>query len=138
MHKKILEHATDQQVREFATDFLSMLKATNEDLYDTAENWLYKEVYGCHFNEWSLEEATAKMINEDGTTGAHWSIEETNYYKPDNVNKYDWNYVMNMVYSDYYGAVNNDVNNYVKLATKFISDKDAPDGKAYKYYINVR
>jgi hypothetical protein len=44
---------------------------------------------------------------------------------------------MNMVYSDYYGAVPNEVANYVKLAEAFLHDKDAPKGKAFLYYYNV-
>ena len=42
---------------------------------------------------------------------------------------------MNMIYSDYYGTVPNEISNYVKLANKFINDKDAGPGKAFKYYV---
>ena len=42
---------------------------------------------------------------------------------------------MNMIYSDYYGSVPNDISSYVKLADKFIRDKDADPGKAFKYYV---
>lgn len=42
---------------------------------------------------------------------------------------------MNMVYSDYYGTVPDDISAYVKLADKFIHDKDAGVGKAFKYYV---
>jgi hypothetical protein len=81
------------------------------------------------------------MENEDGTRGGHWTLEDTTsvakQYGIDfsHINQYDWNYVMNMIYSDYYGAVSNDLSTYVKLAKKFIFDKDAPEGKALKYYL---
>lgn len=84
------------------------------------------------------------MINEDGTTGPHWSIEQTNTVARQNgvqfsnFNEYDWNYVMNMIYSDYYGAVPNDMSTYVKLSKKFLDDKDAPEGKALHYYLTMR
>lgn len=84
------------------------------------------------------------MINEDGTKGAHWTVEETTLVAKqsgitfDNFNEYDWNYVMNMIYSDYYGAIPNEVSSYVKLAKKFIMDKDADKGKALKYYISFK
>ena len=41
---------------------------------------------------------------------------------------------MNMVYSDYYGSIPNDPVAYAKVAKKFIEDKDAPEGKALRYY----
>ena len=56
----------------------------------------------------------------------------------DKFNKYDWNYVMNMIYSDYYGAIGNNTESYVKVAKKFTMDKDAPEGKALKYYIAMK
>lgn len=45
---------------------------------------------------------------------------------------------MNMVYSDYYGAIPNDTATYFKLAKKFIDDKDAKQGKALSYYLAMR
>ena len=143
MHKKMIKDATDEQLREFITDAITMIRETNYDLYETLENALYKEIYGCHFNEWMLEKATKSLINEDGTTGAHWSLEQTNNVAKqigitfDTFNEYDWNYVMNMIYSDYYGSVANDTNTYAKMSKKFLEDKDAKDGKALKYYLEL-
>lgn len=144
MHKKILKDATDEQLREFIDDALGMIKETNHDLYDTLEMYLYKEIYGCHFNAWMLECATKRMINEDGTSGPHWTVEQTssvakqNNLRLETYNEYDWNYTMNMLYSDYYGVVSNDVNVYYKLAKNFLDDKDAPEGKALKYYLAMK
>ena len=42
---------------------------------------------------------------------------------------------MNMIYSDYYGSVPNETSVYVKMARKFLEDKDAEYGKALKYYL---
>lgn len=47
-------------------------------------------------------------------------------------------YVLNMMYSDYYGAVPNDTNTYIRLALKFLEDKDAKEGKAYCYYMAMK
>ena len=41
---------------------------------------------------------------------------------------------MNMLYSDYYGAVPDNVESYFKMAKAFLEDKDAPEGKAFRYY----
>ena len=103
---------------------------------------LYKKIYGCHFNEWMLAKATKDMINEDGTIGAHWTLEQTNNVAKqygvtfNHYNEYDWNYVMNMIYSDYYKVIPNDIQSYIKFAKAFLDDKDAKD-KAFKYYYNV-
>lgn len=80
------------------------------------------------------------MQNEDGTTGAHWTLEETNQYKPDDVSEYCWECVMNMMYSDYYSvAIAYNVNIpefYADLARAFLFDKDAksPKDKVSAYY----
>ena len=140
MHKELLKHATEEQVREFVMDSLSMIKGTNYVLYEELEAHLYHMLYGCHFNEWMLKHATEHMQNEDGTTGPHWTLEQTTQVAKANgimflkFNEYDWNYVMNMIYSDFYGSVPNDVSVYVKMAKKFIEDKDAIEGKPFKYY----
>lgn len=142
MHKKMIKNASEEQLREFLDDAMEMIKETNHELYETLEDYLYVELYGCHFNEWLLEHATDRMMNEDGTIGKHWSLEETsNVAKQYNVkmvdfNAYDWCYVLNMMYSDYYGAVSNDIGTYCKMAVKFLNDKDAEHGKAYHYYID--
>lgn len=144
MHKKMIKEATDEQLREFIDDAMGMIKETNYDLYEDLEMYLYKELYGCHFNEWLLEKATKMMINEDGTIGPHWNIDQTNNVARqlgiefNTFNEYDWNYTMNMIYSDYYGAVQNDTTIYAKLARKFLEDKDAKEGKALKYYLKMK
>lgn len=144
MHRQLLKIATPEQVRDFVDGALLMLKETHEDVYEDLELYFYKMLYGKHFSDWMLKRATEKMINEDGTVGPHWSVEQTTAVAKSNgvnfvkFNEYDWNYVMNMIYSDYYGAVSNDVNSYVRLAVKFIDDKDAKEGKAFCYYLAMR
>ena len=144
MYKEIIREIDNGKLKDLTIDMLSMIKETNKELYDTLEMYLYKEVYGCHFNKWLLEKATSEMVNEDGTKGIHWNIADTtsvaksNGVSFDKFNEYDWCYVMNMMYSDYYGSVNNDTNTYVKMAIKFLNDKDAPQGKALKYYLAMK
>lgn len=43
------------------------------------------------------------------------------------------NDIVEIVYD--YGSVSNETSAYVKLAKKFLQDKDAPEGKALKYYL---
>ena len=144
MHSQIIEDANLQQLKDFAHYSLSMVKRIDEDVYDDIEMYLYKEVYGCHFTKWLLEKALKNMINEDGTFGGHWSVEQTTMVARNSgiefkdFNEYDWNYVMNMVYSDFYGAVPNETQAYVKVAKKFLEDKDASVGKALRYYFAMK
>lgn len=142
MHKELLNYASEEQLKEFAQHTFNLIKETNPILYEELEMELYKKIYGCHFNEWMLAKATKDMINEDGTIGAHWTLEQTNNVAKqygvtfNHYNEYDWNYVMNMIYSDYYKVIPNDIQSYIKFAKAFLDDKDAKD-KAFKYYYNV-
>lgn len=144
MHKRLIRAATPEQLKEFIDNAMSMLKETNSNTYEDLEIYLYKEIYGKHFNDWLLEKALKEMKNEDGTTGGHWALEDTNSVAKslgisfDSFNEYDWNYVMNMMYSDYYGAVSNDTSSYAKLAKKFLMDKDGKEGKAFCYYMAMK
>lgn len=144
MHKRLIRAATPEQLKEFIDNAMSMLKETNPNTYEDLEIYLYKEIYGKHFNDWLLEKALKEMKNEDGSTGGHWALEDTNSVAKslgisfDSFNEYDWNYVMNMIYSDYYGAVSNDTSSYAKLAKKFLMDKDAKEGKAFCYYMAMK
>lgn len=141
MHVKILEDATLEQLKEFIDYAIKEAKSYDEHLYEAMEMCLYKKVHGYHFCDWMLAKALQGMVNEDGSHGGHWSIADTTAVAKQynirfiNFNEYDWNYVMNMMYSDYYGSVPNEVITYVKLAEKFLMDKDAGVGKAFKYYV---
>ena len=85
------------------TDMQDMIKKDFTFTPEKAEKWLLH------------------MVNEDGTTGAHWSLKD-------------------MMYSDYYTvAVKYGVNRpefYADLAKAFLMDKDAknPEGKISAYY----
>lgn len=83
------------------------------------------------------------MQNEDGTVGGHWTMAETNDYKPDDISEYCWYAVMNMMYSDYCAVVEkygiSDVGFYADMARAFLMDKDAhsPQHKIAAYYDGV-
>ena len=107
----------------------------------------YERQYGPHFNEECAKKCVSKMENEDGTNGAHWSIEETTQVAQqyginlngDKFNKYDWFVSLNMIYSDFYKVVvsmfgNSNTQFFVELAKAWINDKDVPEGKTWKYF----
>lgn len=107
----------------------------------------HERKYGPHFDEECAKWCVSKMENEDGTIGAHWSIEETTQVaqqyninlKGDKFNKYDWFVSLNMIYSDFYKVVvnmlgNSSVQYFVELTKAWINDKDVPEGKTWNYF----
>lgn len=106
----------------------------------------HEKMYGPHFNEECALKVVAKMENEDGTIGQHWSISETTtlasrYSMPfsDKVNRYDWYVALNMVYSDYYSllkttSISDTTKFFVELAKAWLKDKDVEEGKMWYYY----
>lgn len=109
----------------------------------------YEMEHGPHFNEEKARKAVSKMENEDGTRGAHWSLEETTALANQHginlnhkFNRYDWFVALNMVYSDYYKVMlsitnSNSTKNFVEFAKAWLNDKDIEEGKMWYYYIYV-
>lgn len=91
----------------------------------------------------------ANMQNADGTTGPHWTMEQTTAVaesmgiKAPVVPRWAWGVTMNMMYSDYYPvAVEFGLNRpefYAALAKAFLCDKDGPgpENKLMAYYENI-
>lgn len=144
MHNTMVKVATHEQLKTFVCEAMGMIKGTNHELYEELEDIMYQSLYGCHFTDWSLEHALKDLENVDGTRGGHWSLEQTNSVakqysiKFNKFNEYDWCYVMNMIYSDYFGSINNETQVYAKLANAFLNDTDAKEGKAYRYYMAMK
>lgn len=92
---------------------------------------------------------TLHMENADGTTGPHWTMEQTTAVaesmgiQASVVPRWAWGVTMNMMYSDYYAvAMEFGVNRpefYAALAKAFLLDKDgpSPERKLMKYYEHV-
>lgn len=91
----------------------------------------------------------AGMQNEDGTTGGHWTVDETTEaahaagIRLDDISPVCWNTAMNMMYSDYFGAASKfgvaKPAFFAELARDFLWDKDAggPAAKLAGYYSGV-
>ena len=144
MHRKMLEEATHEQLKTFLYDQFDELKRTMPEIYEDMEEELYEHIYGCHFTPWKYDCAVKELKNQDGSTGPHWTVQQiVDYAKSHAIhfgpyNEYDFSYVLNMLYSDYYGAVPDNAESYFKLAKAFLDDKDAPTGKAYRYYLAMK
>ena len=101
------------------------------------------------FNRDDAEVWNAKMLNDDGTTGGHWTIAQTTAVaqsigvKFNHISDYCWNVAMNMMYSDYCTVANKyNVGTpefYACMAKAFLFDKDAksPNAKMTAYYFGI-
>ena len=45
---------------------------------------------------------------------------------------------MNIIYSDFFKAVGDNLSMYVMLSKSWIMDADAPEGKAFKYWMAMK
>ena len=105
--------------------------------------------YGAEFTHEDANKWAEKMVNEDGTMGAHWTVEQTSAVAAANGVMFthitDWCFwiTMNMMYSDYGGvAMKHGVDTaefYADLAKAFLFDKDGPgpEAKLGAYYHGI-
>lgn len=93
-------------------------------------------------NPEAFQKFLARMKNKDGSSGAYWTLEDVEKVAASmgidwgckNYNIYDLYYTLNMVRSDYYKD-GQAPQYYADLAFDFLEDKDAPEGKAKRYYL---
>lgn len=85
------------------------------------------------------------LSNEDGSRGAHWTLEQTKQLQAQKNIDCDpiqfWA-AMNMVYSDYFKVakkhgVGNNIDFYIEMAKAFLEDKDARPDKISRYFSSV-
>lgn len=105
------------------------------EMHDRSKKHLKK------FDRDTAEKWTAKMENEDGTKGPHWSYEQiTQMMAQKNIecDPAEFYAAANMVYSDYCKVAKqhnvNTVDFYFAMAKAFLDDADADDDKIGKYY----
>lgn len=96
------------------------------------------------FTEETALEWISRMQNADGTTGPHWTMEQTEQARKQRSVDCDplkFYVTMNMIYSDYCKAAEkvgaNSMDFYVYMAKAFLDDKDAQPDKLERYYMYV-
>ena len=87
------------------------------------------------------KEWTAHMKNGDGTTGAHWPMEQVKQLMQQrniSADPVEFFAVLNSVYSDYYTVAKkhnaHNIDFYIDMAKAWLEDKDAVPNKAAAYY----
>lgn len=106
----------------------------------------------CHSEKMTHDDAekwVSRMVNDDGTMGAHWTMEQTTAVAEsvgvafEHISQWCWWVTMNMMYSDYctvadkYGVGTAEF--YADMAKAFLFDKDAPSPqeKLSAYYYGI-
>ena len=84
------------------------------------------------------------MVNEDGSKGAHWNMDQTKQVMEQRgiqCDPVEFYIAINMMYSDYYPVAKklnvNSVDFYADMARAFLEDKDAGKDKLAKYFAYV-
>lgn len=84
---------------------------------------------------------THHMQNEDGTMGAHWTMEQVKQVMAQrgiDCDPAEFYAAINMVYSDYSNVAKelgvNNIDFYAKMAKAFLDDSDAEPNKLARYY----
>lgn len=94
------------------------------------------------FSMESAKEWTKNMKNEDGTSGPHWSVEQSKQIMAQrnlSLNPTEFYAALNMIYSDFSPVakkhgLGGSLDFYVDMAKAFLNDKDAAPGKISNYY----
>ena len=146
MYSMMLKEALNQgyeEMEELAEEIFEHLKEKDECKYWKMYFKMYEVTHGKHLNE----EMAEKWVHSMKPYGEHWTKAQTDSVLSTNnlsVDSIDFYAGMNMVYNDYYKAIETDemteeekLNAYIKLAYYFIKDEDFGDNKMYEYYKTI-
>lgn len=136
----------DQYGRVSTTDDMERLTDVIDCLFDhlpedTAHKYILKaKLSNKHipFDRDQAEHVVSKMVNKDGSTGEHWTYDQTSDVlskKGYDIDEATWYYVLNMIYSDFFSP-NLNTEHYVQMAHDYICDVDSPlDNSVKRIYI---
>lgn len=108
MIETMLKDSKKAQLEAFVRETTEYLEAYEPKLFRIMSEFLYESVYGLHFTAWSYRKSIDKP---------HFSLEETDKVRPKGVNRYDFAYIINVLYEE---QGNDDIRSYVKTALKLI------------------
>lgn len=135
MMRKLFERLDDEHKTEMFCDAVSMLD-------DEEKHFIHIKLSRIANKGHLSEDEAHAWVAQMHPYPKHWSKAETDSVRLAHGLKYDendWYAVLNMMYSDFFGAVTDTTDNYVKLAKHWFEDKDIDDAehKTFNYYHNV-
>ena len=130
------EEQNDQAI-EVLSEIMHEIQKKYPAYYKKYDDKLEKIYHHNALTEQEAIEYVAHMRNKDGSTGAHWTIQQTTDYMKSHagfemLNPNCFYVAMNMMYSDYYTPTRK-VETYAAMAKDFIEDEDAPYDKVKRY-----
>ena len=144
---KEMEKLGSRKMSPEAAGRLAVYRDAYKALHMLCEEDMQPKGHGVHAADYkaitkeTAMEWTSRMQNEDGTTGPHWSMEQTEQVRKQRSIECDplaFYVTMNMMYSDYcrvaekVGASSLDF--YAYMSKAFLDDKDAGEGKIGRYF----
>ena len=143
-------HAALEEIAEGPVTMRTVEQATAvAGLLRTLEIFEVRREAEQEFDRETAMQWAANMQNADGTTGPHWSMDQTTAVaegmgiQQHEIPHWAWGVTLNMMYSDYYPvAVEFGLNRpefYAALAKAFLLDKDGPgpERKLMEYYEHI-
>lgn len=139
--KEMLSHMGEDQHKDKELEclILKYLRMLDDDDYKKLLHEVFIIVNDGHFTESMAKYAVSKMKNVNGTTGETLDMPTIEHIIKQgnlNVHKYDFYYVINMMYSDYSNVFGNNASLYVNSAIAYLSDPDAKSGRALRQYFH--
>lgn len=148
MYSEMLRKALEMNVgdvEDVAEEIFEHMKEKEECKY-----WkMYFMIYEASNGKKLDEEMAKTWVHNMKPYGEHWTKEQTDSVLSSeglSVDSIDFYAAMNMVYNDYYKAIETEgnmteeekLNAYIKLAYYFIKDEDFGENKMYEYYKTIK
>lgn len=155
MHEHLKDYKGELEHKIVAYMALPVSERSAAAITGMVDCWEHLEKMGkclCHSGEFSTADAkdwAERMVNDDGTTGPHWTVAQTTPLAATvgltlgTITECAWNVTMNMMYSDYCAVATkynaNKPEFYADMAKAFLCDKDAPSPteKLAAYYHGI-
>ena len=128
-----------------AEDMMMIFFEKMEDIaYEALTEYECEQEYGCHIGTAEMYEEAVDLFEwvGDKGDGAKWSVEdvarlsEIDFDKKE-YTKYDYAYVVNMLYSDYCNVIT-ESRDYLKMAKNYLEDPDYCGAASERAYHNAK
>lgn len=133
--RKIIESKNNvhmEKLSDIFEELLTELQHQDPTKYLEILYCLHILAYGNHLDEALAYDWVEHLQNKDGSTGEHWTYEQSKQYAGLH-DTYDFYTILNTMYSQHYNS-KFDTNIYVQLADDWLNDKNNSGGEALKYY----
>lgn len=132
---KIIEKGKQEDMEELGEIFRDMYEHIEECDPEEAHD-IKTKMYEMACGKVITEEMAHEWVNSMLPYHEHWDKETTESVRNERgieVEPTEWYVVLNMMYNDYFKAIQDDTETYIKLAIQWLKDEDAVKDKLYEY-----